>query len=207
MKHILLFYFFCLIHISSYAQTEKGKRIVGGQFSFYGRKLSYQDSLRSSKTTGTSITIAPNFGYFIKDNFAIGITGKFGLSSQNYNNSQYPNIGKVISINYGLGGFARYYKKINDKFSFFIDANILYAYYAGNTKMDYHSNSFYAIVYPGLVYFPSPRLGIEASFGSFNYNYTISKARNVSYDNYSKGSSYGLFLYPSTLYWGMNYYF
>jgi hypothetical protein len=193
--------------------------MIGGQFNFSRINLSTLDTLYNNKTTGTGFNIIPNVGYFIKDNFAIGVIGKFGISYQRQDYTRQSLIFAQTdkSTNYSLGGFARYYKKINDKFSVFIEGNTLFRYSISNHeasqipgrmyKIETQTNGFNVGIYAGLVYFPTPKLGIEGSFGSLYYDYSTSKSKNVSYNNHRNASTFGVNLSPSSFYLGMNYYF
>jgi hypothetical protein len=200
--------------IVGYSQTEKGKKILGGQLNFYGNKGATLDSLSSSRTTYSTLQLNPNVGYFIKDNFALGVLLNVGFSnqSQNNQNSISTYYYKTNTINFGAGAFARYYKKIGDRFSFFVNGNMLYNHQISKTestssKQEKQANSINLGFSPGLVYFPSPKLGIEVLFGNINYTYTSSVNKTVSYKNHDNRGGYGLNLSPSSLYLGMNYYF
>jgi len=224
-KNILILFALCAV-MTSYSQTEKGKMFIGGQLNFSNDKktsnLDYADSIE--------FTIAPNIAYFIKDNFAIG--ANFNLSTSNYSDKTYYttyyypintppytiytlyNSSKTSSLNYGIGGFARYYIKIIDKFKFYIHGSINYSYQSTNTTQtdgsneNLHGNEILLAVSPGLVYFITPKLGLEASFGNINYSYSKNFDNNLPIENQNTtGSRYGINLNSSTLFLGLNYYF
>jgi len=221
MKKILLLITIIPSTLTGYSQTEKGKKMIGGQISFGGSQYSRIDSSTMAKATIQSFNINPKFGYFIKDNFAVGGNVDFGLSHYvgNIIDPNYTSTFKSKSISFGAGVFARYYKKINDNFSFFLNGNLLYSHspYSRyerttnsitnvfNTERIFHTISI--AISPGLVYFPSPKLGIEASFGNIFYNYSTYKDINVSYKNHDNLSNYGINVSSMTFNLGMNYYF
>jgi hypothetical protein len=222
MKKIFLLITITMSAVSGYSQIEKGKKIIGGQFGLSGSNYSRVDSSTSYKSATSMFQINPKIGYFIKDNFAIGVIGNFTISGGNGKkvdiNSTSTSKGR--SISFGVGGFARYYIKISDKFHFFVNGNILYTH-SPYTHLEYTPtsniqvftsqpptfNTISIAVSPGLVYFPSPKLGIEASFGNLTYNYLASKNKTVSYNNHYNSSSYGFTMSPAFLNLGMNYYF
>jgi hypothetical protein len=216
MKKLLLLITISLSALTCYSQTEKGKKMIGGQLRFSGYNSSNVDSSTISKVNIASFSINPRVGYFIKDNFAVGIIGNFTISGSNRNDVYSKS--KGISIGFGIGGFGRYYKKINDKFLFFVNGDILYSH-SPYTRYENTSNTvtrvittetFYhtisIAVSPGLVYFPSSKLGIEASFGNLFYNYEHYK-KSLSYANYVNTNSYGFNLSSASFLLGMNYYF
>lgn len=69
------------------AQTQKNDWMVGGNF-----RLNTSDN-------NTQITLAPNAGLFVVDNFAVG--GNFNLS--------YSKVGNTKNTSFGVGPFVRYY--------------------------------------------------------------------------------------------------
>ena len=131
-------------------------------------------------------------------------------------------ISQINSVGFGGGIFARYYVKITDKFMFFANADINYLYgmkseiyraadsaWAANNPGIQHtySNNVSVAISPGLVYFVTPKLGVETSFGSVYYSF--SDVRNVSLPDYkpNRTQSFGINLNGSTFYFGLNYYF
>jgi hypothetical protein len=83
-KYFLCAFLFSMIAFSSYAQTDKGHFLIGGDLPFSARL-----------NNGSGVSLSPQFGYFIVDNFALG--GLIGLSTgEGY-------------TSYALGPFARYY--------------------------------------------------------------------------------------------------
>jgi len=216
----------CAIRVS-YSQTEKGKMFIGGQVSLSGSSQSHIDTSYKSENNTVGFSIAPNYGYFIKDNFAIGATINFGVSNSTQNTSYTSPItytNKSNTLSYGIGGFANYYVNITDNFKFYFNGGVNYLYSTQNTK---HSNNdpyyFYSprnpenqeiqtnaisfSIAPGLVYFVTPKLGIQTTFGNINYNYSSSKNKSLLHDNHTNISSYGANLNPSTFSLGLNYYF
>ena len=210
---------------TGYSQTEKGKMFIGGQVGLTGYTMSLLDSLSGYDHNLAEFTVSPNIGYFIKDNFAIGGTVTFGTtsitdSSESFyptSTSKYTN--KSNSFIYGIGGFARKYINITDKFKFYVNGEINYQYetqkstYSSdnpNTNPAIQKNQLYSIslaVTPGLVYFITPKIGIQTTFGNLNYSFTSSKNTSHSYDNHNNMTNYGLDLNFSSLSIGLNYYF
>src|SRR5688572_13167290 len=91
MKKRLMLFAAILATLNCYSQTEKGKYMIGGRFNFSGNNSSSVDSLRQFDYKSYGIQIYPNVGYFVKDNFAIGLSLNIGFSGgeQNYTNYYY----------------------------------------------------------------------------------------------------------------------
>jgi hypothetical protein len=211
MKKTLLLITIVLSTLSGYAQTEKGKKMIGGQFNFSGYNSNNQFDSLNRKSNTFSTQIKPSFGYFVKDNFAIGAIVNVSLSSRT-DKTGAAITDKIKSADYGVGGFVRSYKKISDNFFFFGNASLVYTY--GVTNGDYVtysqkavSNNINFTVSPGLVYFPTSRLGIECSFGNVHFRQDFSKNKSTAQPNHISSSDYGISLSPSSFYLGMNYYF
>lgn len=96
-----------LISVASNAQITKGNWMVGGS----GNYTSYKSKIYNNNTeitqTGSALSISPNLGYFIVDNFALGtiVSYSFSNPSGDNNNSQ----------GYGISPFVRYYFRKSDK--------------------------------------------------------------------------------------------
>lgn len=212
-----------------YSQTEKGKMFVGGQISLSGNTNSNLDTLSKYDYNYVNFTFAPNFGYFIMDNFAIGANINLGVSNSkndyNYTN-QTPSLttNKSTTLSYGVGGFTRYYINITDNFKFFFNGGINYLHQTQKTTnsnndpnyiystsnpatQEHQINNISFAISPGIVYFVTPKLGIQAAFGNINYSYSSSKNTSLSYDNHNNSNNYGINLNLSTFNLGMNYYF
>jgi hypothetical protein len=80
--------------LTANAQTDQGTWLLGGSASFSSTSVSGESG------SATSISIAPNIGYFFADNFAAGATVAFG--SQSFT-------GEPSSSAFAIGPFARYY--------------------------------------------------------------------------------------------------
>ena len=232
MKKRILFLFTLISFHAVYSQTEKGKMFIGGNVNLTGNSNSNLDTSYQSDFSTTTFIFAPNIGYFVADNFAIGANINLGASSLVQNNenksttaslpSKFTN--KTTTLSYGLGGFARYYIDISEKLKFFIKGGINYSYSIHNRKdsnndpndvnnansspyMDAQTNSISLLCNPGFVYFIGPKLGIETNFGNISYAYSSSTNKSLPYDNKITSHNYSLNVNPSSFCLGLNYYF
>lgn len=228
MKKALLVSMTIFTFINGFSQTEKGRKFINGQISLSGNNNYSGGAVGSNKYNSSSLAFqfVPNVGYFIKDNFAVGANLSFGVSNSTQE-VEYPNqtpvetFYKSNSISYGIGGFARYYKKITDKFLFLTNGGVSYIYQTqkvDNSNNYFHptgspsvqtvqTNSFSVVITPGIVYFVSPKFGIETNFGNINYQNSSSKNLTLPSDAPSKSNKYGINLSVSTFFLGLNYYF
>ena len=99
MKKSFFILFAVFLMQTAYSQTEKGKMFIGGQLSLTRNTNSVLDSLISIDNNTGGFSISPDFGYFIKDNLAIGATLSFETSdqTQNYNDYQFSSSTKTIN--------------------------------------------------------------------------------------------------------------
>ncbi len=233
MKKYLLLLIAIFIITITYSQTEKGKLIIDGQFNIYGHSNSDFNILSATDSNSFRFQIIPNFGYFIKDNFAIGVSLNIGVSNgmrfieipnQSPYNTTINSTAKSNSISYGGGGFVRHYKKIVGNLLFSLNGLASYTYQT--TKLDYsnnipnyhysasdpahqeiQANTFFVGISPGLIYFMTPKLGIETTFSSIYYSNSSSKNISLLDGNHKNANNYGFNLNITTFYFGFNYNF
>jgi hypothetical protein len=100
MKRIVLAFFgLAIMSAAANAQTEKGTVLLGGDVAF------------TSVESTSAFSLAPNVGFFVANNFAVG--GQFSLyTSEGY-------------TSWGVGPFARYYFSKNQNGKPFVGASLL----------------------------------------------------------------------------------
>lgn len=200
---------------------------VGGQIDFYSHKNSSVDSLYKDDYNYKEFQLIPDFGYFITNNFAIGLNFNFGTNNQKQKYSSYSTYfitQETKSTTYGGGGFARYYCKIADKFFFILNGGITYTSQPekltysttdpsyvfssnnpANQEIQNHNTDI--TIAPGLTYFMTPKLGIQVDFGNLYYTNSTSKNTTIKRDNHNNNQSTGINLNSSTFNVGLSYYF
>ncbi len=158
-KLVVVVLVFVTTHL--FAQTEKGDFLVGGSIGF-------------QTTSGNSnITFAPNVGYFVKNNFAVGANVNLSSVKQD--------IQKITEFD--LGPFARYYVGHNNLRPF-ASLSLLYK---TNTVKDTDDgtkssvNGFGYTLGVGAAAFFSPDVAFEGFFGyNFSQFETAESNRGVS---------------------------
>jgi long-subunit fatty acid transport protein len=157
---VILFMLVC--GFGAQAQTSQGSVSLGGGINF-GSSKSEQPG-NDSKVT--SVSFSPQVGYFVVDNFELGLA--LNVSSQ----SVKPSTGTDYKYNYfGVGPFARYYVfTSNEQFAFFGDARFGFnaSKYKPETGSDTKGSSIAFSVSPGFVFFPTKHWGIELSLTLLN---------------------------------------
>lgn len=189
---------------TSQAQTDKGDFILGGNVSFNTIKTDAPGA-----NSAYDFSIIPNVGYFVGDNIAVGT----GIGYQASRLDEASAFGKTEA--FVIAPFGRYYTPISNNFKFFGQLSVPMAF--GNVKaIDENldtgsktgsSTSIGVALSPGLVYFPSNKIGLEFAINGLSYNnYSIEDGdgndiRESSYDSFSFGAD---FFAPSL---GVHFYF
>lgn len=137
-----------IVYSTTNAQIQKGNVMVGGDIS----------QLDLSLNSGHNFTfnLDPKAAWFIQDNIAIGGYVNFGLATAK---------GAGSDISYGIGPLARYY--INDPkvnplrhARFFLEGNV--GIEGRNPHVGDNTNGLGLGIGPGLAYFITPNIGLEA---------------------------------------------
>ncbi|UYQ93680.1 porin family protein [Chitinophaga horti] len=150
---------FLFVTTVSMAQTQRGNVMVGANL------LNVTGTFQEGSDR-FQLGISPKAGWFIRDGLAIGADVQLGLDHRKVDES------KTTAVNYGIGAFGRYY--INDKnveFSkrskFFLEGNL--GFTGNNTKTkvggaetSVETNGLGIGFGPGLAYFITPNIGLEA---------------------------------------------
>jgi len=186
-----ILFLFSLLFLSpdySYAQFEKGHKIIGGNFGFsYITNTSGEHSYQNG-----SLRISPTLGYFISEKSMIGVSPTFSLYT---NNASYMSE-RDNRWGYGATVFYRRFIKASERFHFFIEPSLGYS---EQSNSDFVDNRFSIALSPGLAYLASEKIWLEAKFGGIRYESTNYGNRdNISSDHYfhvglSSFTSLGIF--------------
>lgn len=208
---LCLFTFACLLLTNTEVngQIQKGFFQAGGSVSYFNNNQETTSAL-SNPTTQTSENsnwgFVPNVGYFISDNFSLGL--QLGFSSHNVKTNEIEGNGSAFQ--YGVYG--RWYKPISDKFYFFNALSLVLANGTSDaldvssgqeTKMD--MSSFSANVSPGLTYFMTDWLALDTSINLLSYTSTKSETENNNFSRKSDAFNFNLNL--TSLNFGLMFYF
>ncbi|NQX37654.1 outer membrane beta-barrel protein [Pedobacter steynii] len=191
-KKLIIAAALCGLALGSHAQTEKGNFLLGGSFSFTSQKKNEGQPRTNSFGAG------PQFGYFIGNNFAIGLgLGYFYAKRKpfvEYTQYEGQSIRNAVdgyqSHGITISPFIRYYVPLGTKFKFFgaFSANVRdqrdkYIRENKNSNPNGATMKSYGLALaPGFAFFPTKKLAIEFSTNLFSYN-------RLKWSNYSRSAS------------------
>lgn len=135
------------------AQIEKGTTAITGALAYNSTKI--ESSGFESDNDFFSVNLQA--GNFIKESLALGLA--LGYSKAQNNDL------------FAIGPFIRKYMMTDDKFGWFIQGGLGYAFgnnSVGGTETDITVIS--GVVSPGIVFFPSEKIGIELSLNGLSYS-------------------------------------
>lgn len=163
MKKLIFTLAVIFCSLGAFAQFEKGTILAGGSFEFSGEKNKIKtDNSTTTYAKTTSISLAPQAGYFIIDNLAIGAALDLGTQVKKSETSDY----KVTSSQIQLAPFARYYFEPG----IFIHGQVGFGsgndkVKQGNTTTDNKTGLFSYNAGVGYALFLNDNVAIEPMFG------------------------------------------
>jgi outer membrane protein W len=177
MKKILALCAFALTVGYAQAQTTAGRMMIGGGIGYTTR--TNETSFGDAKSN--QLNINPQFGYFIVDNLAIGLTADYYKTK--YTRPEPLALGGEADITFNttiISPFARYYVFTpNEKFAFYAEASAGIGfstqdnnYYnsADPTDEDIKSKSFNARILPGFCYFFNEKWALDLQLNGISYS-------------------------------------
>ena len=170
-----------MLSVHAQAQTSKGKILLGGSFGISSSANREEPVSRQTlKQNGRSFSVNPGIGFFVADGWALGID--LGYQSSFSESTVGSSITTTRQTNrvFFVSPFARYYRTLGERISFFGEVSVG-SLSSGTTRVTpatptQGSTTFkrYQIglgITPGVTYFISPKVGIEASLGLLSYYY------------------------------------
>lgn len=184
-KLLVVIPLFLLFFGKANAQITEGNWMVGGSASFSHSKYeSFGDFPSKSKSSGMELNA--NLGYFVIDNFAVGVSPYFGFSNPEGSNNS--------STAYGIGPFARYYFLPSDKMiNVFSQAGYRYGIGYAQGKKTGTNNNF--DIKAGVVMLFNSSVGLEFTAGYNIYNNKSARGNSrVRGDNFILGLGFQIHL-------------
>lgn len=161
------------------AATMNAQVWVGGELGFAASHVNGSDN------TDKTLTIAPEIGYNLSDNWSVAVALGYSYASS----QAIANLGSFDNVNtYAIKPYARYTFVKSGNFSAFVDGGINYA--TIHVKgADNNFNQFGVSVVPGLAYAVSDKVTLVSHLGSgLYYNHTWMK-------DFAHVNDYGLNLF------------
>lgn len=165
-----------------YAQFQRGDMFLNGDAGFnFGNESSMFNSPALIERAHYSFNLAPSFGYLLSERLAVGLSLDYRYSREDYEGRAVPGgpvtrESQLRQPSFSPQAFLRYYQPIGENFGLLFDAyaGVLF----GNRK--YQQNRFpndedklrgFDIgLRPGIYYFLSHRVALEASLGGITYS-------------------------------------
>jgi len=204
--NLTLVFIFAAI-VSGFAQTSAGTLFFGGGLGF-----SSSTSKTTSSVGGTTITedgpkssqfsIVPGVGYFVADKLAVGLDLSFSVSSKKLPDESNPNDYTKISGNViGINPYVRKFFMLSDNFGFTGTFGVgvgLGSYkieiQSGNTTVTTDDSKITILevgITPGIVFFPTNKVGLEANFGFIGFGSTTTKTEQGNNEIKETETSFG----------------
>ncbi len=209
------------------AQVQEGMTMLGVSGAFYNNDGNNTVSQAVSNTDNTEQQIRGDlrFGYLITSHWALGLNA--GYTRVKQTSAAYDNFGRLSNTQemdqqlYALGVFTRYYKMFGEgrvglfahlKLNYLIGANTNNIYSATglsslNTLVQTDVIGLDAALVPGLVFFATKRIGIEASFGNFGFLRYVETEVSSSYNHVHTANVWNMNYGFSSAMLGVNFYF
>lgn len=165
MKKVLLSALAILAFGLANAQEEKS---TNGGFSKGDVFVTGAFLLNSEKTgdeKSSSFEIAPQVGYFLTENIAIG--GKLGYKTEKAENAA--GVETTDKAGFAVGGFGRYYFTPANQFSLFAQLGVDYSSLEDKLSNNYKESELGFGLGAGLNYFVSSNFSLEAGVAVLNY--------------------------------------
>lgn len=201
------------------AQTEKGTIMMGGNVGYnsnVNKRTNIASGVRTLNIRNRAFSFDPSIGYFLKDNFVVGVN--FNLSSNKtvytYDASQSVTEQTYNQKNTGAGLFATKYFMLNTTFGFYAGLSAgggnskdkqTNVSNAGITTTTFDSKGTYMSVQAngGVAYFPTQQISLQAGIGNIGWN----KYKSNDNTNKSDNSSFNAGINSLTLQFGLYYFF
>jgi hypothetical protein len=189
MKKVVLVLSLITSSVLCFGQEGKpasGKFFMAGSLGYSSSKPSVAKTAKTPESIGT-FTLAPAFGYFINDKFALG--ARISYQKQLITDVDGGSV-------FGLSAFSRYYNSLTDdgKFQLFLEGNVGFGSstpaYAKTAKTPDSETSFGLGVAPGFGWYPGKSFGVEFSLPSiFSFTSTTPDADSNAATSFQIGAS------------------
>ncbi|MDB5137218.1 MAG: hypothetical protein JWP37_3821 [Mucilaginibacter sp.] len=210
-QHLLILFIFILGVIgSASAQVNKGNYYIGGSlyFNYDGgsgttTNYTYANGVTQYNVSKlTTFQFSPEFGYFLSKKWAIGIQPNYSRSSGTETNAftsftdathNYISSDTYHTDIVGLTVNFRYYCMLTEKIGVFPQFGIS----TENDIKDFKNGEITLGGSPNIVFFATPKLGINLGFGNIKYATDYHFKSNLINAGFNNAISFGL-----NYYWG-----
>ena len=180
---------FVLAATFTHAQTSSGNLMFGGGIAF-----SSNTRQSDNDNTYSNVSFTPNAGYFVSDNFAVGLS--VTMASEKSGTGQF----RLTENTFGVGPFARYYFfTSNEQFAIFGQAGLSLASEKNTDASGFvRKGSLTSFsLFPGAAYFLNEHWAVELSITGFQF--TSSDPDKENDNDKSTYVNFGLRTFSPTL--------
>jgi hypothetical protein len=196
MKHTLLFGFLFFICFGTFAQFQKGNKVLGFGLNFNTGKSEQTGGQFNSTSKNNGFSVPAELGFAGKANRLNGFYLAISNSESKWEtNAPLATNRTLTNKSYGLGYFTRVYKSLGKNFFVFGDARAGYTYSEQKDVETITStrkqNSVNVLFFPGIAYKWNNKFLLEVRTGDLiNFGYTNSKTTNSSNNIKSTSGSF-----------------
>ncbi|CAM1344461.1 autotransporter outer membrane beta-barrel domain-containing protein [Tenacibaculum amylolyticum] len=177
---------------------EKGTWGVSGQISTSHDKTTFENT-PNLKNTNSIFNLFPSTEYFISDNLSLGLSLGYGYFKGKSSNTNFNS--ETTINNYSFAPFVTKYIPITKRLAFSLHSELSYTY---SDSKSINSNTptvintgfahNYAInIRPGISFFVSKNIALDANIGQLGYNYRNHKGRaDSSSESFTSGFNFNL---------------
>ncbi|PIB37978.1 outer membrane beta-barrel protein [Maribacter sp. 4G9] len=194
---------------------EKGTWNIRGnasiRFSNNDNRLNLQDFVAENSLN--SFTIAPSFGYTLKNNLVVGVGLQYLNQKTEGSTTSLNNTDNFKSTNNSIGlvPYIRGYKALGKQLALYLQGEAGYNRNWGKSEQngqsennDFTGNNLFIGIRPGITYFLDKKLAMEANYGALGYSFNETKYED---GRSTKSDSFNLNLDASNIFFGLAYYF
>ncbi len=198
---------------------KKGITNLGGNFNFSTNNQDFSSETSQNIIKNSIFGIQPRFGYFVANNVEIGIgLGYTQVTQNNLQQRQPVTENENTQSAFAIIPYVRGYKSINKNLLLFLQGEIAYSTIQselqdnGRIISTGSGNEFRIGIKPGITYFISKRMALEASLGGLTYGSSTQDFENRNDDNTfnqfdSSTNSFNFSINPSDFLFGLSFYF
>ncbi len=198
---------------------KSGTFSLGGNLNFGTSSQDFSSESSQSVDKNTFFRIQPRFGYFIVNNFEIGIALDYTQSVANILVQTQPVTDQDnIRSTFGVIPYVRGYKSINKKLLLFVQGEAGYNFFKSELEINSSNlntltiDTFELGVKPGITYFISKRMALEASLGGLTYGNSNRDFESRNPDNTfneikNSSNAFNFSINPSDFLFGLSFYF
>jgi len=158
----------------------KGTWSFGGSASFGYADQEFENFGNTFESNFLSFSIIPEIGYAVEENLilGLGLGYSYRRSEDNDSNIDFSNDTFIIAP------FIKRFFPINDNLLFTLKGEFRYTkanadnFSNGNNITTQGSNTYFVGIRPGISFFISEKVALEANFGSLGYERTTSETNN-----------------------------